>query len=120
MSTSTIRIEPLAKDVAFTGDCLKVLLTDGREISVPLEWFPRLRDATRKQRSKWRLIGGGVGIHWEQIDEDISVESLLAPSCKVGRWGQSAGWGRPTDRCSPTVGGPRRRRFKACRGRGGN
>lgn len=45
---------------------------------MPLEWFPRLRDATREQRQHWRLIGGGIGIHWEEVDEDISVESLLA------------------------------------------
>ena len=47
---------------------------------MPLEWFPRLRDATPEQRKNWRLIGGGVGIHWEDVDEDISVESLLATS----------------------------------------
>ena len=49
-------------------------------VSAPLEWFPRLRQATSAQRSKWRLIGGGIGIHWEDVDEDISVESLLALS----------------------------------------
>ncbi len=52
-------------------------LSDGREISVPLEWFPRLRDATPKQRKNWRLIARGIGIHWEDVDEDISVASLL-------------------------------------------
>lgn len=56
---------------------MHVQLSDGREISVPLEWFPRLRDASEKQRKDWRLIGKGVGIHWEQLDEDISVEALL-------------------------------------------
>jgi len=65
-------------DVAVTGDSLRVALADGREISVPLEWSPRLRRATPKQRRNWRLIGGGIGIHWEDVDEDISVESLLA------------------------------------------
>jgi len=64
--------------VSFTEDSLVVTLTDGRQVSAPLEWFPRLRDATPKQRKNWRLIGGGVGIHWEEIDEDISVRSLLA------------------------------------------
>lgn len=78
MGTLEIKIEPLALDVSFTADALRVLLVDGREISAPLEWFPRLRAATEEQKKKWRLIGRGVGIHWEEIDEDISVESLLA------------------------------------------
>lgn len=78
MSILTVKIEPLATDVSFTKDSLCVILADGREVTVPLEWFPRLRDATDEQRKDWRLIGGGIGIHWESIDEDISVESLLA------------------------------------------
>jgi len=78
MSTSQIKCEPLATDVAFGDATFCVTLADGREITVPLEWFPRLRDATQKQRRNWRLIGGGVGIHWEDVDEDISVESVLA------------------------------------------
>ena len=69
---------PIATDVSFTEDSLCVVLADGREVTVPLEWFPRLRDTTDEQRKDWRLIGGGIGIHWESIDEDISVESLLA------------------------------------------
>jgi hypothetical protein len=56
---------------------LRVTLADGRELAVPLEGFPRLRDATPQQRRKWRLIGRGLGIHWPDIDEDISVASLL-------------------------------------------
>jgi len=78
MNTSTVKIEPLVTDVTFTEDSLCVVLADGREIRVPIEWFPRLRNASQKQRKRWRLIGGGIGIHWEEIDEDISVESLLA------------------------------------------
>jgi len=78
VSTSQIKIEPLATDVAFGEDTFCVTLAYGREVTVPLEWFPRLRDATGEQRCDWRLIGGGVGIHWEAIDEDISVESILA------------------------------------------
>ena len=78
MSTSQVKIEPLATDVSCSADTLHVLLADGREISVPLEWFPRLRDATEEQRKGWSLIGGGIGIHWECVDEDISVDSLLA------------------------------------------
>ena len=56
---------------------LVIVLSDGREISVPLEWFSKLRDASENQRANWRLIGKGVGVHWEEIDEDISVEGLL-------------------------------------------
>lgn len=78
MSTSRVKLKALAKDVQVTPKLLRVLLADGREIAVPLGWFPRLQKATRAQRSKWRLIGGGLGIHWEEIDEDISVEGLLA------------------------------------------
>ncbi len=80
MSTSPVRVEPLALDVRFTRDALVVRLADGREISAPLVWFPRLSTATTKQRKNWRLIGGGVGIHWPDVDEDISVEGLLATS----------------------------------------
>ncbi|MBU4272020.1 MAG: DUF2442 domain-containing protein [Planctomycetes bacterium] len=78
MSVLGIKIEPLATSVSFSEDSLRVALADGREIAVPLEWFPTLRDATGQQLQEWRLIGGGIGIHWESIDEDISVESLLA------------------------------------------
>ena len=67
----------LATDVRFTDDALQVSLSDGREISVPLEWFPRLRNATAEQRNKWRFIARGIGIHWEEIDEDIAVTTLL-------------------------------------------
>jgi hypothetical protein len=67
----------LATDVRFTEDALHVSLSDGREISVPLEWFTRLRDATPELRSKWRFIARGIGIHWDEIDEDIAVTTLL-------------------------------------------
>ncbi len=67
----------LALDVRFTDDAMIVTLSDGREVSVPLEWFPRLRDATPKQRKNWRLIAKGIGIHWEDVDEDIAVSTLL-------------------------------------------
>jgi hypothetical protein len=71
--------EALAIDVSCTADELTVVLADGRTVSVPVAWFPRLRAATPKQRTDWELIGGGMGIHWEAIDEDISVASLLQP-----------------------------------------
>jgi hypothetical protein len=66
-----------AVDVETTDLHLKVVLADGRELAAPLEWFPRLRDATPQQRRNWRLIGGGQGIHWPDLDEDISVSTLL-------------------------------------------
>ncbi len=78
MSTLPVRIEALAVDVTFSDNALHVVLADGRELSAPLDWFPRLRRATAKQRKKWRLIGDGVGIHWPDVDEDISVDSLFA------------------------------------------
>ncbi len=78
MSTLTVRFEPLAVDVSVTPHALQLVLADGRELSAPLAWFPRLAYATPQQQSNWRLIGGGIGIHWPDIDEDISVESLLA------------------------------------------
>jgi len=77
---STLGVKPAADDVgvSFTKDSLVVTLADGRQVSAPLEWFPLLREATAKQRKNWRLIGRGVGIRWEDIDEDISVRTLLA------------------------------------------
>jgi len=80
MSTLPVKVETLATDVSFTNDSLRVALADGREIIVPLEWFARLREANDDERKDWRLIGGGVGIHWEKIDEDISVSTLRALS----------------------------------------
>ena len=78
MSTLTVRFEPLAVDVSVTADALHVVLADGREVSAPLAWFPRLNEAGGALRNNWRLIGGGIGIHWPELDEDISVESLLS------------------------------------------
>jgi hypothetical protein len=68
----------LITEVAFADEVLQVFLSDGREIRVPLEWFPKLRDATPKERLHWRLIGKGIGIHWPDLDEDLSLEGLLA------------------------------------------
>lgn len=78
MSISVVEVDPLATDVVFEKNALRVVLADGREITVPLEWLPRLRDATVCQRNRWRLIAGGVGIHWEDLDEDVMVDDLLA------------------------------------------
>lgn len=78
MGILAIKVEALAVDVVVTADTLNVVLADGREISAPIAWFPSLMDATDEQRRNWRLIGGGVGIHWEALDEDISVAGLLS------------------------------------------
>lgn len=77
MSISRAKKEPRAVSIEVTDVVLKVILADGRELRTPLEWFPTLRDASPEERGKWRLIGGGVGIHWDELDEDISVEGLL-------------------------------------------
>lgn len=69
--------EAMASDVWFDSDMLHVRLIDAREISIPIEWFPRLREASDNQKKNWRLLGKGIGIHWEDIDEDISVAALL-------------------------------------------
>jgi hypothetical protein len=66
--------------VEFTEDALVVSLMDGRIISVPLVWYPRLSNASPEQRANWRVSGGGYGIHWEEIDEDLSTEGLLRGS----------------------------------------
>ena len=71
--------EALAIDVACSEDELGVVLSDGRTVTVPVAWFPRLAGASAGQRADWEFIGGGIGIHWEAIDEDISVASLLQP-----------------------------------------
>src|SRR3990172_5324315 len=79
MTISAVEIQvPNAENVTITEDTLTVDLGDGRTISAPLAWFPRILQATPEERKNWRLIGKGQGIHWEDIDEDISVEGLLA------------------------------------------
>jgi hypothetical protein len=77
MSFSVISKSKNAIDIVFSDSKMIVFLEDGRELAVPLEWFPRLRKATESQLKKWRFIGKGQGIHWEEIDEDISIENLL-------------------------------------------
>ena len=79
MLTSTIEARiPDAEDVAVTEDTLQVELSDGRTISVPLAWYPRLVQADKEESDRWELIGEGQGIHWPDLDEDISVEGLIA------------------------------------------
>jgi len=70
-------VAALAQHVTVTDDAVSVDLADGRTITVPLAWFPRLLHASRAERANWRLVGGGEGIHWADLDEDISVEGLV-------------------------------------------
>ena len=78
MSISRVEIEiPQAVDVLVGDDALTVELSDARSITVPLTWYPRLLEGSQEERRNWRLIGDGEGIHWENLDEDISVENLL-------------------------------------------
>ena len=81
MTSSAVDIAPCATSVECTDDELHVTLTDGRKLSVPLVWFPRLLAATPSQRADWRLIGGGEGIRRECLDEDLSVLGLLRGEC---------------------------------------
>jgi hypothetical protein len=78
MSISSLATETAAaKNVTVTADALVVELRDGRTVSVPVSWYPRLSEGTPRERRQWLLIGPGIGIHWPALDEDISVEALL-------------------------------------------
>ena len=78
MTTLAIELRMVsAQNVSVTDDALIVDLSDGRTVSVPLAWFPRLLQGTPEERNSWRLIGDGEGIHWRDLDEDISVENLI-------------------------------------------
>jgi hypothetical protein len=72
------RPEPLARYVLVSEVSLTLTLDDGRSVSVPLDWYPRLAHGTPAERNRWELLGGGIGIHWPDLDEDISVEGVLA------------------------------------------
>jgi len=87
MSSSNIQVDRArAQNVTVTDESLIVELSDGRTISAPLAWYPRLLNGVAEERNNWRLIGGGEGIHWPALDEDLSVESLAAgrPSGESG------------------------------------
>jgi hypothetical protein len=89
-------------DVKFTKDSLSVALGDGRTITVPLTWYPRLLNATTAQRKNWRVAGGGYGIHWPEVDEDLSTEGLLR--------------GAPAPRAALTANAEKSKRRPAARG----
>lgn len=79
MNTLTTEIQvPKVQNVIVTDDTLTVAFTDGRTISIPLAWYPRILHGKPEERNNWRLIGGGEGIHWPDLDEDVSVENLLS------------------------------------------
>src|SRR6059036_985111 len=118
MRSSAVEARPvLAQHVRVTNDALVVDLADGRTLSVPLAWYPRLTHGTPGERSKWRLIGQGQGIHWPDLDEDISVEGLLAgqPSgesqTSLQKWLKSRGL-LANKRMPPPILAPRRRRSR--------
>ncbi len=77
MGILALAADERVSDVEVSEDTLSVRLMDGRTISVPLVWYPRLLNANEAQRRNWRVIGGGYGIHWEDVDEDLSTEGLL-------------------------------------------
>lgn len=77
MNSLIITKSNIAIDLQFSTAKMTVFLEDGREISFPIEWFPRLRNASMKQLKNWRFIGNGEGIHWPDLDEDLSIEELL-------------------------------------------
>ena len=102
MSVSTLEVSvPEAQTVTVGEDTLTAELSDGRTISVPLDWYPRLVHATPEERNNWRFIGEGEGIHWPDLDEDISVEALIVghPSAEgrksLQRWLEARRAGRP-------------------------
>ncbi len=84
MTSSVIEVKPLALDVRLTESELVVDLVDGRVLSVPLVWFPRLLHAQQTERGNWELLGDGEGIHWPDVDEDLSVAGLLRGVPAVG------------------------------------
>jgi hypothetical protein len=87
MSTSEPKAGERVKDVHFSEDTISVDMVDGRTITAPLAWYPRLLYATPEQRANWRISGGGYGIHWPDIDEDLSTQGLLrgAPAPRASR-----------------------------------
>ena len=78
MTSSAVELHPRAEQVRFTDEEMVVALADGRKISVPIVWFPRLAAASAEERGNYELMGEGEGIHWPDLDEDLSVQGLLA------------------------------------------
>lgn len=117
MTSSAIDEKPVpVRDVRVTSRILKVVLRDGRTLSVPLGWYPRLAHGSPSERQRWRVIGDGIGIHWPDLDEDISIAGLLAglPSGEsaksLNRW--LASRHRPLNKALKPASRPRRARSK--------
>jgi hypothetical protein len=115
MSTSSPATETaVAKHVRVTGDMLVVELADGRSVSVPLKWYPRLAEGRPGERRNWELIGPGIGIHWPQLDEDISIKGLLLGqrssegAASLQRW-RASRQRQANKRMEPARSGSRRR-----------
>lgn len=92
MKPSSQRRDAVATQVLVTDDTLSVELSDGRTIAVPLAWYPRLTHGSAKERNTWRLSGGGRGIHWPELDEDISVANLLTGQLSAESAGSLGKW----------------------------
>jgi hypothetical protein len=99
MNSSAVTADERVLDVAFSDDSLSVSLRDGRVISVPLVWYPRLLNATPSQRKNWKIAGGGYGIHWPDVDEDLSTEGLLRGAKTPKEHTRSGGHPRRFFRC---------------------
>lgn len=102
MGILALAADERAVGVKFTKDTLSVALRDGRTITVPLAWYPRLLHATASQRKNWQIAGGGYGIHWPAVDEDLSTEGLLrgAPAPRAAQAQPPSSTGRRTKRGS--------------------
>jgi hypothetical protein len=85
MAFSMPSVDPRIKEVTLTDDELVVVLADGRRLATPLAWFPRLLNATPEQRARFELLGDGAGIHWPDVDEDLSAEGLLRGASSASR-----------------------------------
>jgi hypothetical protein len=111
MTTSSLATETVtAKRAHVTRDALVVELHDGRSVSVPLEWYPRLAEGRPSERRKWELIGPGIGIHWPDLDEDISVEGLLLGLPSTESAASLQRWRTARRRLAPEKPTPRRPR----------
>jgi hypothetical protein len=109
MSSSAVETrEALATGVEVSADALTVELADGRTIAAPLAWYPRLAHASARERTTWRLLGGGLGIHWPALDEDISVANLLAGQPSTESQSSFKRW--LASRAKPSRGGRNRSR----------
>lgn len=78
MTTLVLEAEPVIKNIDVSDDTLTISLDDGRQLTIPLSWYPRLQHASKQERSKWKILGGGYAIEWPELDEHIGIEGLLA------------------------------------------